>query len=141
MSFSSRHLLGFALLFIYYENLCKILWVCSWFFFFLELFVRHPKLQEYMLENHLDHQEAFLSNRLLVNGTISLNFWILLWVNYVVIMYVQCNTAFISIVLNIFSDLHCLCLSIPFSKHIQHIAWFFVHFLYIYYLFIFHNKS
>ena len=62
---------------------------------FLWLFARLPKLQEYMLENHLDHLEVFLSNCLVASGTISSNFWIHLWVDYVIIKYVECNIAFL----------------------------------------------
>lgn len=62
-----------------------ITWLCSHIFYT----GRCPKLHEYMLENYLDHQ-VFSSNHILVSGTTSSNFWILLWDVCVRIMYVIC---------------------------------------------------
>lgn len=56
---------------------------------------RCPKLLEYMLENCLDLQVVFSSKHKLVNGTASSNFWMLLWVVCVRIMYVLCFIVFL----------------------------------------------
>lgn len=60
-------------------------------------FVRPQKFHEHMLESHLDHLVVFLSKHPVISGRISSSFLILLWVNYVEIMYVTFNISFFNI--------------------------------------------
>lgn len=61
-------------------------WMIFW-----DRFLRHRKFREYMVGRHLDHLEVILSIHQIISGKTSSRSWILLWIVYAEIMYVQCS--------------------------------------------------